>query len=102
MSDKKEFDYRKLNNIIHSRIRLAVMTILISAEKAEFTLLKQKIGTTDGNLSSHLSKLEKAGYIDVKKSFVDKKPISTYSLTNKGREAFEKYIDLLEKFISPS
>lgn len=102
MSDNRDFDYRKLNDVIHSRIRLAVMTILVSNESAEFNFLKEKIGTTDGNLSSHLSKLEKASYINVEKSFVDKKPMSTYRLTNKGRKAFENYIDMLENFINPT
>lgn len=101
MSKDKKFDYRKLNSLIHSRIRLAVMTILVSRESAEFTYLKNKIGTTDGNLSIHLSKLEEAGYLDVKKTFMDRKPLSSYKLTAKGREAFEHYIDMLEKFINP-
>lgn len=102
MKNEKEFDYRKLNDLIHSRIRLAVMTILVSREDANFNFLKEKIGTTDGNLSVHLSKLEEAGYIDAEKTFVDNKPLTTYRLTGEGRKAFENYIDMLEKFINPT
>ena len=61
--------------------------------------LKKTIGTTEGNLSTHLSKLEQAGYISVKKSFKGKKPLTTCSLTEKGREAFSKYLKTLEDYI---
>ena len=99
MSDQKEYNYRQIDDLIHSRIRLAVMTILAQQEMAAFGYLKKQIGTTDGNLSSHLSKLQDAGYIDEKKEFVDKKPRTTYSITSEGHQAFKKYIDQLEKFI---
>ena len=101
MSKNSDLDYRQLNDLIHSRIRLAVMAILVSNDTAGFTFLKEKTGTTDGNLSTHLSKLEDAGYITVNKRFVDKKPLSTYRITQKGREAFEEYIEMLERFIKP-
>jgi DNA-binding HxlR family transcriptional regulator len=94
-----DFDYQQLDDRIHSRIRLAIMSILIGLEQAEFTFLKQQVGTTDGNLSIHLRKLEEAGYIAVKKVFVDRKPQSYYRITRKGREAFGAYIAQLEKFI---
>lgn len=100
MCKNKDFDYRKLNDVIHSIIRFAVMAILVCNESAEFNFLKEEIGTTDGNLSCHLSKLEKSNYINVEKAFVEKKPISINTLTTKGQEAFEKYIDMLEKFIN--
>jgi DNA-binding MarR family transcriptional regulator len=94
-----EFDYQQLDDIIHSRIRLAVMSVLISIDEAEFTFLRDKINATDGNLSTHLKKLEDAGYIAVNKSFNNRKPISTYLLTQKGKKAFEIYIEKLEKMI---
>ncbi len=101
MTKKEDYNYRQIDDLIHSRIRLAIMTVLISNDFAEFTFLKEKIGTTDGNLSSHLAKLEEAGYINVTKKFVEKKPQTTYSITAAGRKAFEVYIEMLEKFINP-
>jgi len=94
-----EFDYQQLDEIIHSRIRLAVMAVLVSVETADFTFLREKVGATDGNLSVHLRKLEEAGYISVDKRFADRKPVSSYKLTAKGRKAFEIYIERLEKLI---
>jgi len=91
-----EFDYKQLDSIIHSRIRLAVMSILIGVEQAEFKFLKEQVKATDGNLSTHLSKLGKAGYIEVSKSFLNRKPVSNYQITKKGEEAFKFYISRLE------
>lgn len=95
----KRFNYQQLDDIIHSRIRLAVISVLISVEEAEFTFLREHVQATDGNLSIHLRKLEEAGYIDVKKGFVGRKPQSTYRLTEVGRKAFEDYVSALEKLI---
>jgi len=95
----KDFDYQQLNDIIHSRIRLAIMSVLISVEEAEFKFLKEKVNTTDGNLSVHLKKLDEAGYITVKKEFIERKPVSSYKLTEKGKNAFELYIKQLENLI---
>lgn len=94
-----DFDYQQLDDIIHSRIRLAVMAVLISVDEAEFTFLRDKVNATDGNLSTHLKKLEEAGYIAVNKSFEDRKPVSRYLLTQKGKKAFEVYVEKLEKLI---
>ena len=88
-----------LDDLIHSKIRLAIMTILMSGEKAQFTYLKKVLKATDGNLSVHLTKLEDAGYISVEKRFVNKRPQTTCKITAKGRNAFEKYVDVLEKII---
>ena len=96
----KDFDYQQLDEIIHSRIRLAIMSVLISLQEAEFKFLKEKVHATDGNLSVHLKKLEEAGYIVVKKEFVDRKPVSSYKLSEKGVEAFEHYIKKLESLIN--
>lgn len=94
-----EFDYQKLDEVIHSRIRLAVMAILGSVDDAEFTYLRDKVNATDGNLGTHLRKLEDAGYVAVKKSFVDRKPVSRYRLTATGREAFRRYVDRMEAML---
>ena len=95
----KNFDYQNIDDVIHSRIRLAIMAVLVSVDEAEFIYLREKVGATDGNLSVHLKKLEEAKYISVKKSFADRKPITHYKLTALGRKAFEAYIDNLEKLI---
>lgn len=94
-----EFDYKQLDEIIHSRIRLAIMAVLISVEEAEFNFLKEQVNTTDGNLSVHLKKLEESVYISVKKEFIDRKPLSVYKLTETGKKAFEIYVERLEKLI---
>jgi DNA-binding MarR family transcriptional regulator len=94
-----EFDYQQLDEIIHSRIRLAVMAVLITVDEAEFIFLRDKVNATDGNLSTHLKKLEEAGYIAVNKSFENRKPVSRYLLTQKGRKAFELYVERLERLI---
>jgi DNA-binding MarR family transcriptional regulator len=94
-----DFDYQQLDDIIHSRIRLAVIAVLVSVEEAEFTFLRDRVNATDGNLSVHLKKLEDAGYISVQKKFVDRKPTSSYRITVKGRKAFEIYVNRLEKLI---
>ncbi len=96
---KIDFDYQQLDDIIHSRIRLAIMALLVSVDEAEFTFIREKVQATDGNLSVHLKKLEDAGYISVKKSFINRKPTSTYRITTKGHNAFEIYIDRLEKLL---
>jgi len=94
-----DFDYQQLDDIIHARIRLAIIAVLISVGEAEFNFLKEKVNTTDGNLSTHLRKLEEAEYILVKKEFQERKPKSFYSLTAKGKKAFELYVERLEKLI---
>ena len=94
-----DFDYQQIDDIIHSRIRTAIMAVLVSVEEAEFTYLKEKVHATDGNLSIHLKKLEDAGYLAVKKKFVKRKPVSRYKITNKGRKAFDNYIKKLESIV---
>lgn len=91
--------FAQLDPVIHSRIRLAVLSILISVKEASFSYLKEKIGTTDGNLSASLSKLEKARYISIKKAFKGKKPLTTCSIKEKGRNAFSAYLKALETYI---
>jgi DNA-binding MarR family transcriptional regulator len=95
----KDFDYQQLDEIIHSRIRLAIMTLLVTVDQAEFTFIRDKINTTDGNLSVHMRKLEESGYIKMQKRFVGRKPVTSYSITSKGHQAFEKYIEQLEQMI---
>lgn len=94
------FDYQRLDDVIHSRIRLAVMSILATVEAAEFTYLRERTGATDGNLGAHVKKLEDAGYVAADKQFVDRKPVTRYSLTAEGREAFRRYVQRLEAMLS--
>ena len=96
---ESEFDYKQLDDIIHSRIRLAIISVLISVEEADFNFIKQNVNATDGNLSVHLKKIETAEYISVEKLFVDRKPLTKYKLTKKGKEAFKKYVERLEKML---
>ena len=94
-----EFDYRQLDDLIHSRVRLAVMAVLMSVDEAHFTFLREKVSATDGNLSANLRKLEKAGYISAAKTFVERRPVSSYRVTNKGRRMFRKYLENLESIL---
>lgn len=96
------FDYQRLDDVIHSRIRLAIVSILSGVEAAEFTYLRDRTGATDGNLGAHLRKLEEAGYVEVEKRFEARKPVSSYALTAGGREAFRRYVDRLEAMINNS
>lgn len=90
--------FAPLDPVIHSQVRLAVISILASAAQAEFNFLKKTTETTDGNLSTHLARLEEAGYISIEKSFQGKRPLTTCVLTRKGRNAFEEYLKALESY----
>lgn len=90
-----------LDPIIHGKVRLAILSILVGAEEAEFTYLRDAVGTTDGNLSVHLSKLEKARYVVVRKQFLDRKPNTTYRMTDKGRKAFADYVKAVKALLGP-
>ena len=85
--------------LLHQNIRSKLMSLLIANEELPFKALKEYLEVTDGNLSSHLSKLEKAGYVRIEKRFEGKRPRTTVHITEEGREAFKKYIDALKKFI---
>ena len=91
--------YRSFNPLLHSQLRLAVMSLLISVESAEFTFIKEKTSATAGNLSVQLDKLEKAGYITIEKSFKGKRPLTTCRIAKDGIHAFEKYVNTLKKYI---
>ena len=85
----------KISDIIHGRLRLGVMAYLANAEAASFTELKSALKVTQGNLSIQMRKLEDAGYIEIKKAIVGRKPLTTIRLTNCGREAFAVYLEAL-------
>lgn len=90
---------KELDPLLHSQLRLGVMSILISVESAEFTFLKEKTNSTAGNLSVQLDKLSEAGYISVEKSFKGKKPLTTCKITKQGVKAFEEYVNSLKEYI---
>jgi len=98
----EDFNPAEVNKLIHAPIRLGIMTILNSVNKVNFIYLRKKLDVTDGNLSSHMEKLEKAGYIKVKKTFIDKKPNTVYNITEKGKKAFRSYLEHLEKILEES
>lgn len=81
----------KIDKTIHEPARLMIMAHLFVVESADFLFLQRQTGLTWGNLSSHLSKLENAGYVAIEKEFLDKKPHTVLRLTNKGRTAFQEY-----------
>jgi DNA-binding MarR family transcriptional regulator len=93
-----ERDYSRLDETLHSRIRLAAASALMGVEEAEFTWLRDAIGATDGNLSTHMRKLEEAGYVKVRKTFAGRRPATFFSLSPEGREAFARYVEELAKF----
>lgn len=91
---------KELNPLLHSQLRLAVMSILMNVEEADFVYLREKTESTAGNLSVQLDKLSSAGYISVEKGFVGKKTRTTCQITEKGRKAFEEYVDALKQYIN--
>jgi DNA-binding PadR family transcriptional regulator len=92
----------ELNPIIHGKLRLALASLLAGVEQAEFTWLRSKTGSTDGNLGAQLVKLEEAGYVTVEKKFVDRKPQSIYRITEAGRTALAEYVAALRQLLGRS
>jgi len=92
--------FKELDPLLHSQLRLAVMSILLSVDEADFVYLKEKTEATAGNLSVQIDKLNSAGYISVEKDFVGRKPHTSCRITSVGRKAFEEYIEALKSYIS--
>jgi DNA-binding MarR family transcriptional regulator len=91
--------FQELDPLLHSQLRLAIISLLLSVESAEFTFLKEKTNSTAGNLSVQLDKLSTAEYILIEKSFKGKKPLTTCTITKKGIKAFEEYVNALKQYI---
>ena len=91
--------FKELNPLLHSELRLGVMSILISGEEADFVYLRQETKATAGNLSVQIDKLSKAEYIEVTKTFKGKMPCTLCRITPKGIEAFEEYVEALKTYI---
>jgi DNA-binding transcriptional ArsR family regulator len=91
--------FKELDPILHSQLRLAIMSLLIGVKEAEFTFLKEKTGATAGNLSVQIQKLKDAGYIEVTKQFKDNYPQTICKVTSQGVDAFEAYVKALQSYI---
>ena len=91
--------FKDLDPILHSQLRLAVMSLLISVKEAEFTFIKDKTNASAGNLSVQVQKLKDAGYIDVAKKFKDNYPLTTCKITKEGIKAFEDYVVSLQSYL---
>lgn len=93
--------FKELDPVLHSQLRLAIVSLLISVDDAEFNFLKEKTGATSGNLSVQLDKLKTEGYIEVSKSFRNNYPLTVCKITKKGIEAFHRYVEHLKSYINP-
>ena len=90
---------KPLDPLLHSQLRLAVMSVLMNLDEADFVYIKQQAQSTAGNLSVQLDKLAEAGYITIEKGFAGKKPRTTCRVTEKGKEAFAVYVDALRDYL---
>lgn len=91
--------FKELNPLLHSELRLAIMSILLSVESADFVYLKEQTNATAGNLSVQIDKLQKAGYIKIEKGFKGKIPRTTCAITPEGISAFEEYVEAIKSYI---
>jgi len=96
-----DYDHSAIDEVLHSRVRLAIVAFLAGAAAADFSAVRNAIKTTDGNASVHLRKLEDAGYVTVEKRFVARKPQTLYELTRSGRKALLDYVTHLETLLPP-
>lgn len=94
-------DFKELDPILHSQLRLAVISLLISVKEAEFTFIKEKTNSTAGNLSVQINKLKDAGYIDVTKQFRNNYPLTICKISDRGIDAFEAYVKALQSYMKP-
>jgi hypothetical protein len=93
--------FKDLDPLLHSQLRLAIVSLLVSVKKAEFTYLKEKTGASAGNLSVQLQKLKEADYIEIEKTFKDNYPQTSCRITKTGLRAFEDYVKNLKQYINP-
>ena len=91
--------FKELDPILHSQLRLAIVSMLMGAKEAEFTLIREKTNATAGNLSVQINKLKEAGYIDVVKQFRDKYPLTICRITPAGKKAFDAYVSSLQSYL---
>jgi DNA-binding MarR family transcriptional regulator len=91
--------FKELNPILHSELRLGIMSILLSVEEADFVFIREETGATAGNISVQIEKLSEAGYIEVKKGFVGKRTRTVCKITQTGVDAFEEYVEALKSYL---
>lgn len=91
--------FENLDKVLEHRVRLQIMSVLVTNEAFDFNSLKEMLNVTDGNLASHIKALEKEKYISINKTFVERKPNTKYKITEKGRNAFRKHLDALEQVV---
>lgn len=91
--------FQPLDPLLHAELRLAVMSLLISADEAEFPYIKEQTGATAGNLSVQIDKLSTAGYIEIEKTYKGKRPCTICRITQKGRQAFKPYVEALRDYL---
>ena len=94
--------FLQLDRLIHEKGRLGIISLLAAAPELSFTDMRESLGMTDGNLTTHIRTLQEAGYVSVTKSYKNNRPLTTCSLTAAGRKAFAEYIDLLEQIVQQS
>lgn len=99
MSRLSKYDHTEIDDVIHGRLRLGIMAYLSTVSPVPFVELKAKVNATDGNLSTHLSKLEDAGYVRIEKTFQGKKPLTRVHLTKQGRGAWIAYLNRLHALL---
>ena len=93
--------FNDLDPILHSQLRLSIVSILMTVEEAEFTFIKETTGAAAGNISIQIKKLKEAGYVKVEKTFKNNYPNTSIAITSKGVKAFEDYVNNLKKYINP-
>ena len=93
------FDIGRIDEVIHGRVRLGIMTLLAAEGTLDFRTLRERLELTDGNLSMHLRKLEEAGYVVLDKSFVGRRPLTRVVMAETGREAFVRYLDAMRTLL---
>jgi len=91
--------FKELNPLLHSELRLGIMSILLSVEEADFVFIREKTGATAGNISVQTEKLSEVGYIEVQKGFAEKRTRTVYNITKKGVDAFEEYVKALKSYL---
>ncbi|MEZ6000184.1 winged helix-turn-helix domain-containing protein [Hyphomonas sp.] len=99
MSEENPFNHNDIDDVIHGRLRLGIMAYLSTVSPAIFGELRDKVGATDGNLSTHLRKLEEAGYVELEKLFVGRRPQTRVHLTEAGRKAWLVWLDRMQSLM---
>lgn len=94
--------FKELDPVLHSQLRLAVVSLLIGVESAEFTFIREQTGATAGNLSVQITKLKEAGYLEVTKKFSNNYPQTLCKITQLGRERFIEYVNALKNYLNPA